>query len=305
MDIELTVPSAAEELLDFVDLPEEELEEELEEIEEEEDLEEDPEEDSEEDSEEEPEEDPEEDLIEIVIDDETYEVNLEELKSGYLRNEELVKAKEKLDELVSEKEYELLTERDKLVEHYNQLILEDGMSLQQYKNIDWEKFRQQDPENYREWRIKYIEAQEVLQSRLKRRDQIATLHTKQQELRQQAYVVKQQKLALELIPELEDPTFIDEVVSYGESVGFSREEILAITEAKQLFVLKQAMENSRAKVQRAAAIEKKEKVVPKVVKPGTPTSQSESTKGKNTQLRAKLNSTHSLKDAAAVLLDFV
>lgn len=308
------VITSVEALLDFVDLPEdeeieetldEELEEELEEDLEEEESEEEESEDDEEESEEEESEVVEDPLFDIVIDGEEYEVNLEELKSGYLRQEELVKAKVELEELVSNKEYELLSEREKLIENYNQLILEDGVNLEQFKNIDWERFRQQDPEQYREWRIRYVEAQEVLQRKVARRDQIAAIHNKQQELRHQAYVSQQAKLAKELIPEIEQDDFIDSLVAYGESVGFTKEEILNIADAKSLFVLKQAMENSKASAARQAALEKRTKVVPKVVKPGQRTSQADETRGKQNQLRAKLNTTHSMKDAAAVLLDFV
>lgn len=305
-----SVTDSVNELMDYVDdieelVDEEEASEEGTEEEPEEGLE---TEESEGDSEEEPEEpleEVEEKLIEITIGDEEYEVNLEELKSGYIRNEELVKAKEQLEEQVSAKEYELLADREKLVEQYNQLLLEDNANLQQFQNIDWEKFRQQNPEAYREWRIKYVEAQEAHQSRVQRRDQIASLHKKQEEARHQAYVSKQQRLALELIPELEEPNFVDELVAYGKTIGFTREEIFGIVEAKQLYVLKQAMDNSNAKARRAEANKKIEKVVPQVVKPRTTTTKADTDKTKSSALRSKLNSTHSMKDAANVLLDFI
>lgn len=306
-----TVPGAVDELLDFVDdmeelvEDEEEPEEELEEASEESDEEESEEETEGEDPEEESEEATEEQLIEITIGDEEYEVNLEELKSGYIRNEELVKAKEQLEASISEKEATLLADREKLVEQYNQLLLEDTANLQQYQNIDWEKFREQNPEAYKEWRIKYIEAQEAHQTRLQRRDYIASLHKKQEETRHQAYVSKQQQLALELIPELQEPNFVDELVAYGKTIGFTKEEIFSIVEAKQLYVLKQAMDNANAKVRRAEASKKIEKVVPKVVKPGTTTSKVDSDKTKDSALRSKFNSTHSMKDAANVLLSFL
>lgn len=306
-----SVTDSVNELMDYVDdveelVDDEDASEEGAEDEPEEGLESESEEETEgEEPEEESEEEPEEKLIEITIGDEEYEVNLEELKSGYIRNEELVKAKEQLEEQVSAKEYELLADREKLVEQYNQLLLEDSANLLQFQNIDWDKFRQQNPEAYREWRIKYVEAQEAHQSRLQRRDHISSLHKKQEELRHQAYVTKQQKLALELIPELEEPNFVDELVSYGKTIGFTREEIFGIVEAKQLYVLKQAMDNSNAKARRAEASKKIEKVVPQVVKPRTTTTKADTDKTKSSALRSKLNSTHSMKDAANVLLDFI
>ena len=185
------------------------------------------------------------------------------------------------------------------------MLLEDSANLLQFQNIDWEKFRQQNPEAYREWRIKYVEAQEAHQSRVQRRDHIASLHKKQEELRHQAYVTKQQKLALELIPELEEPNFVDEIVAYAKTIGYTREEVFGIVEAKQLYVLKQAMDNSNAKARRAEASKKIEKVVPQVVKPRTTTTKADTDKTKSSALRSKLNSTHSMKDAANVLLDFI
>ncbi|KAB2362842.1 scaffolding protein, partial [Escherichia coli] len=73
------------------------------------------EEGTEEEPEVESEEDPEDKLFEIPIGDEVYEVNFEELKSGYLRNEEFVTRQAELEDQYAAKFEELDAERSNLL----------------------------------------------------------------------------------------------------------------------------------------------------------------------------------------------
>lgn len=297
--------------IEFVKVEVDEDGEPVEEVEEEEteevkaELEEESEEDeSEEDGE--AEEESEDELFEIEIDGEVYEVNKEELYSGYLRNEELVKRQTELESKVQEREAELEAEQARVADYLEQLLLEGNVVIQKYRNIDWENLKAEDPETYRQARLEFIEAQEQQQARAARRDQIVNMHKKAQEIKHQAYLQSQHKLAEQLIPELKQEGFADQLISFGKSIGYTEDEIKSISDAKALFVLNQARLYAESQVRKKAALEKKvSKDLPPVVKPGAPKTKAQESSKQRREAIGKLKTTHSLRDAASVLMDFV
>lgn len=297
--------------IEFVKVEVDEDGEPVEEIEEEEteEVEAELEEESEEDESEEEgeaEEESEEELFEIEIDGEVYEVNKEELYSGYLRNEELVKRQTEVETKLQEREAELEAEQARVADYLEQLLLEGNVVIQKYRNIDWESLKAEDPDTYKQARLEFIEAQEQQQARAARRDQIVNMHKKAQEIKHQAYLQSQHKLAEQLIPELKQEGFADQLISFGKSIGYTEDEIKSISDAKALFVLNQARLYAESQVRKKAALEKKvSKDLPPVVKPGAPKTKAQESSKQRREAIGKLKTTHSLRDAASVLMDFV
>lgn len=297
---------APESDIEFVKVEVDEDGEPIEEDEEEEVEESEVEEEPDEDESEETEEESTEELFEIEIDGETYEVNKEELYSGYLRNEELVKRREEVELQLQEKESEIEAERQRVSDYLEQLLLEGNVTLQKYRNIDWDTLRATDPEGYKEARLEFIEAQEQQQARSARREQILGMHKQAQAIKHQSYLQQQHKLAEKLIPELKEEGFADNLVAYGKSVGYTEEDIRSIADAKQLFILNQARLYAESQVKRKAALEKKvSKDLPPVVKPGAPKTKAQESSKRHREAMAKLKSGRSLRDAASVLMDYV
>lgn len=293
--------------LNFVkqDDPEDEDEDEVEEVDaEDEDEGDEPEEDSE-DDEPEDEEEGESQLFEVEIDGETYEVNEEELLSGYLRNETLVKRQNELEEGYQSKVIELESDRQRLAEQLDALLLEGNVTLQKYRNVDWNALKQDDPESYRQARLEYIEAQETAHFHTQRRNQLAALDNEAKQLRHNAYLKSQHQLAEKLIPELKEEGFVDNLLKYGKSIGFTEDDIRGISDAKALFILNQARLYAESQVKRKEAQVKVSKDLPPVIKPGAPKTKAQEGSHSAKIAREKLGKTHSLRDAAAVLLDFV
>ena len=284
--------------------PEDEDEDEVDEVEAEED-EEEPEDEPEDEESEEEEDEGESELFEVEIDGEVYEVNEEELLSGYLRNETLVKRQNELEEEYQAKTVELETDRQRLAEQLDALLLEGNVTLQKYRNVDWNALKQEDPESYRQARLEYIEAQEVAQFHTQRRNQLAELDAQAKQLRHNAYLKSQHQLAEKLIPELKEEGFVDNLLKYGKSIGFTEDDIRGISDAKALFILNQARLYAESQVKRKEAHVKVSKDLPPVIKPGAPKTKAQEGSHSAKIAREKLGKTHSLRDAAAVLLDFV
>ena len=294
-----------------VDEDGEPIEQEEEETSEEEETEEDSEEETEDeevDTEDEESEDSseEEELFELQIGDETYEVNKEELFAGYLRNEELVKRQTELETVAAEREAELEAERQRLADYLDEVILEGNVTLQKYKNVNWNELRAEDPEAYRQVRLEYVEAQEQQEARLSRRNAIAQMHKQAQAIKHQAYLRSQHELAQKLIPELKEEGFNNKIIEFGKSIGYSEDELRGIADAKALFVLNQARLYAESQVRKKAALEKKvSKDLPPVVKPGAPKTKAQESSNKQREAVNRLRQTKNLRDAASVLMDYV
>lgn len=220
--------------------------------------------------------DPDEELIEIEIGDEVYDVNLEELKSGYLRQEEFVKRQTDLEENYLAKFEEVDAERVKLLDEIEQYAVVAIAGANQYKNINWGLLKQQDPVKYQALRLEALEAQEQADHVQKRRNDIKAIKEQREAILHKAKVEHQTQLAKKLIPEMEEDGWAAKMVKYGETVGYTPEDIGNIADARQLAVLNAARLWSESQVRRKAAAAKKDPVeVPEAIRPaarktGTP-----------------------------------
>ena len=220
-------------------------------------------------------------LIDIDIDGETYEVNLIELKSGYLRQEEYTKRLAEIDTKRAEVE-EQLSQRE--VDLNRELELAQVMitgDLRKYDQVDWNRLKTEDPAQYQALRLEAVEAKERVDAIAGRRAQIDAMRAKAEQLKHEAYVKRQIEIAEKLIPDFRTEEFRKTIVKYGESVGYTEGEILGMSDARQLLLLNQARLYSEGQVRRKEALEKKvPENLPPVVKPGAP-------KAKNSDAKTK------------------
>lgn len=285
---------------------EEEVEKETPEGESEDEPEEESEEDPEGESEDEPEADDEDDLseklFEIPIGDEIYEVNFEELKSGYLRNEEFVTRQAELEEEYAAKLESVDAERANLLAELEQYTVTAIAGANQYDSINWEQLKAQDPEKYQKLRLEALEARDQAQALIKRRNDIKAMQEKRAEIIHSSYIKRQTELAKKLIPEMTtDETWGDKIVAYGKSIGYSEDEIRGIADARQLAVLDAARKWAESQVRRKAALEKKEETeLPAAVKPVARRAEASEGSKRVKAARANLRKDQSVEAAAAL-----
>ncbi|QIQ66495.1 scaffolding protein [Pseudomonas phage clash] len=285
---------------------EEEVEKETPEGESEDEPEEESEEDPEGESEDEPEADSEDDLseklFEIPIGDDIYEVNFEELKSGYLRNEEFVTRQAELEEEYAAKLESVDAERANLLAELEQYTVTAIAGANQYDSINWEQLKAQDPEKYQKLRLEALEARDQAQALIKRRNDIKAMQEKRAEIIHSSYIKRQTELAKKLIPEMTtDETWGDKIVAYGKSIGYSEDEIRGIADARQLAVLDAARKWAESQVRRKAALEKKEETeLPAAVKPVARRAEASEGSKRVKAARANLRKDQSVEAAAAL-----
>lgn len=240
-------------------------------------------------------------LVDIEIDGEAYEVNLTELKTGYLRQEEYTKRVTELEqkaeafqEQVSEREVALQRELEMA-----QVILAGDLS--KYDKVDWEQLKTDDPATYQRLRLEAIDAKESLQGLQNRRNQIQSLHEEAQKIKQAVHVKAQIELATKLMPEFKEATFRDGLIKYGKDIGYTEDELYSMTDARQLLLLNQARLYAEGQVRRKEAVAKKAtKELPPVVKAGAPKAKGSETKQAIKLASARFAKDHSVESAAAL-----
>ncbi len=240
-------------------------------------------------------------LVDIEIDGEAYEVNLTELKTGYLRQEEYTKRVSELEqkavefqEQVSEREVALQRELEMA-----QVILAGDLS--KYDKVDWERLKTEDPASYQSLRLEAIDAKESLQGLQNRRNQIQALHEQAQKIKQDVYVKQQVALATKLMPEFTEAAFRDGLIKYGKDIGYTEDELYGMTDARQLLLLNQARLYAEAQVRRKEAVAKKAtKELPPVVKAGAPKAKGSESRQAIKLASARFAKDHSVEAAAAL-----
>lgn len=266
------------------------------------------------DSEEEGESDPDEDvdqdeasqLFDIVIDGEEYEVNLPELQAGYLRNEDLVKRTSELEDRVAQREAELAQKEAELVREIEATAVISTADLRQYENIDWARLKAENPEEYQSKRLEYVERRDEIQRQLSRRSQVQAMQEKAADIKHQAYLTAQFELVQKLVPEFAEQDYKSKILAYAESVGFTKEEIMGIADAKHILMLDQARKYAESQVRKKAVIAKKAKQeLPEVIKPSA-RAKPATTESKRMKAQAeRFKQSGSISDAAALFENFV
>lgn len=240
-------------------------------------------------------------LVDIDIDGEAYEVNLTELKSGYLRQEEFTKRVTELEQKASEFQ-EQVSEREVALQReleMAQVILAGDLS--KYDKVDWEQLKTDDPATYQRLRLEAIDAKESLQGLQNRRNQIQSLHEEAQKIKQAVHVKSQIELATKLMPEFKDATFRDGLINYGKDIGYTEDELYSMTDARQLLLLNQARLYAEGQVRRKEAVAKKAtKELPPVVKAGAPKAKGSESKQAIKLASARFAKDHSVESAAAL-----
>ena len=244
-------------------------------------------------------------LVDIQIGEDTYEVNFAELKAGYLRNEEFVNKVTAQEAEYDSKLAALETREAELSEELRLASVMVTGDLNAYETINWVGLKAADPAKYQELRVQYAEAKERATAVESRRQNINKMHQEAQRLRHNAYLKNQMVLADTLVPGWREPKFLDDLVSYGKSIGHTEDEIRGISDARHLLVLNNARLHAESQVRRKEAMEKKVTAkLPPVNKPGAAKEKTSTDRRVVKNAQAAFQRDKSVESAAALLMNF-
>tara|TARA_R100000329_G_scaffold9549_5_gene10879 strand:+ start:8189 stop:9235 length:1047 start_codon:yes stop_codon:yes gene_type:complete len=242
----------------------------------------------------------------VKVDGKDVEVTLEELQAGYSRQADYTRKSQVLAEQRKQMDDELLAtqqERQRYSHALEQLGDSTDFEINQFKDVDWNKLKADDP-------MAYIQQKDALRDLQDSKNKIAEEKKKLVEQEQKEYEANMMKhretqiqILSERLPDWVDPAkgpkLKQDIKSFALSKGFSEQEINMLIDARSIEVLNNAMKYEN--LLNAKIAKKKVKTVPKVTKPGAGVSKAEVDSEKVKQQRARLKRTGKVGDAAKML----
>jgi len=248
----------------------------------------------------------------IKVDGEEYEVNLEELKAGYQRQSDYTRKSQALaegrkeNEAIQSERIKLEQERQMYANGLAMLKEQQQAKLQEFKDVNWDELKEEDPYAYMLKKDEYRDAQEKARNATQQQ-QIVKQQQQAQESRARATFVQDQYSRLvEALPEWgnKDSTVKDDIRKFAIESGYAPEEVDQLADHRSVLILKKAMEFDKLTT-KVKPKKKAVKKVPKVQKSGRGKVKSESANEAAKKKRARLRKSGHQDDAASVFYDML
>lgn len=212
---------------------------------------------------------------EIVVELDGKQVTVDELKKGYLRQSDYTRKTQQVAEERKALEAELNVIREERSQ-YEQLLpaLQQQLYTMANQEPDWETLYQQDPigaiQEERKWRVQMQHRQEQLAAIQAEQVRLNQLHQNEQIKQFEHHLTQERELLLERLPSWKDAKVASaertKVKEYAKKLGFSADELDAVTDHRAVLGLYKAMKYDEMLAKRNQA--KPKQTVP-VSKPGS------------------------------------
>jgi len=258
-------------------------------------------------------------LYAVKVDGKDYEVTEEELLKGYSRQQdytrktqELSEYRKQLDDAGQFYQQEVAKTQEARQQYISSLASAAQLnlaSLKEYQNIDWERLKAEDKEEYLTKRDEFREAQaniqQLQQAHAQENEYQAQEHQQQfNNWAQEEYTKLVQLIPAWGVPE-QQKAIAAELRTFANSNGFNDEEVKQLFDHRSIIMLMKAKawEDSQRKAQNLKTKKVKKKV--KVVKSGKGVEKSASNKAvRRTEMKRLKQSGH-VNDAVGLFEDFV
>tara|TARA_Y100000296_G_C5168206_1_gene255855 strand:+ start:523 stop:1476 length:954 start_codon:yes stop_codon:yes gene_type:complete len=245
-------------------------------------------------------------LYTVKVDGKEVDVTLDELQSGYLKDSDYRKKTSEIAEqrrAMDAQAQAIQQERTQYAQALGQMQSEAERQLNEYKQIDWNRLREDDPMLFMQRRDEQRELEKSIEDG----------HKQQQHLAHQAqnYQVQQfnnnvetgKEKLLSVMPDWDD-AMSKSVREYGLGEGFTNEELSTLTDHRSMIMLRKAMMYD--KIQRSQPARKKVKAdTPKYVKSGVAKSKGDVSAKKRADKTKQLRKSGSVDDAASMIYDML
>ena len=244
----------------------------------------------------------------VKVDGEEYEVTLDELRSGYSRQQHFTKRSQELAE--QRKAFEQEAEQVKQYrDYYAQQLEQLGNQLQQTipSEPDWTALSQQyEAKELFAMKAEYDKRKEELARVEQERERIAQQQQAEAQQQMQQHLASQKTEMLERIPAWKDEGRRNkerlDVIKYAQDVvGFSEQEIANASDARAVELLYKAWQYDKLQKD-APAVKKKVQSAPKVAKGGQPKTKAQVKTRQRRDAMNKLTKTKSIDAAVDFLM---
>ena len=239
----------------------------------------------------------------VKFDGKDTEVTEDELLSGYSRQADYTRKSQVLAEQRKKMDEELAAtqqERQQYQSQLEQFKIQADSKLEEFKSVDWTKLKEEDPMEYALKRDQYRELQENKRLVAEEQQNLAQKQQTEMQTKWNEELARQQEVMAQRLPEWNDPEkgpkLKQNIKSFALKKGFTEREVDSLIDARSVDVLHKSMMYET--LLEAKISQKKAKVVPKVQKPGAPSTKSEVNSEKVKQTRARLKRSGRVDDAA-------
>ena len=259
------------------------------------------------------------DVYTVKINGEDHEVTEDELIKGYSRQadytkktQELSQYRQQLDQAAQFYQTEVAATQEARQQYISSLaqgVQLSLSSLQEFENIDWERLKTEDKEEYLTKRDDFREAQNKVQQLQQTHAQESERQQAEQQQQFQNWAQTEHQKLVSILPDWGDPVkqkaIAGELREFAFSKGFAEEELAQLFDHRSILILMQAKawEDDQKKVKTVKS--KKIKNKPKVTRSGKGVQKSDSDKSKRTAKMKRLQETGHYRDAVGLLEDFI
>jgi len=255
----------------------------------------------------------------VKVNGQDVEVSEDELIKGYSRQQDytqktqqLAEYKRQLDGAAQQYQKELSNTQQVRAQYVDALataIEGNYTHLQQFANIDWERLKTEDREEYLTKRDDYRQAQEGIEQLKAQVGQAQ--QQQQQEMQVQHHHMLQEEHAkmVSILPEWNDPAtqraIAKTISEFALTKGYSQEELSQLVDHRSILVLMQAKAYEDMTRKQHEVRAKKVKNKPNVVKTKAKREKAEVSQGKRKAKLKRLQKTGHVDDAASLLEDLL
>jgi len=258
-------------------------------------------------------------LYTVKVNGEDVEVTEDELVRGYSRQsdytkktQELAEYRKQLDNGAQHLQGEIAqtqAARQEYVNAMSQAIESNYGIAKQFENIDWERLKTEDREEYLTKRDEYREVQDQIRGLQSKQQQAYEQQSSETQSQHQRLLQEEHAKMVSILPEWAEPdtqrAIAKSIGEFAMSRGYTQEELNQLVDHRSILVLMEAKAFADMQGKQLKARAKKVKNKPKVVRSSAKKEKADISKVVRTKQMKRLQETGRVQDAAGLFEDFV
>ena len=255
----------------------------------------------------------------VKVNGQDVEVSEDELIKGYSRQsdytqktQELAEYRRQLDQGAQHLQDEIAQTQQARAQYVDAVAtaIESNYShLQNFANVDWERLKTEDREEYLTKRDEYRQAEDSI-NQLKQKHAEASQQQQQEEAQQHQQMLQEEHHKMvSILPQWAEPetqrALAKSVTEFAISKGYTQEELSQLVDHRSILVLMQAKAYEDLTRKQTEVRKKKVKNKPKVVRTKAKKDKSDKAQAVRAERMKRLAQTGHVTDAAGLFEDFV
>ena len=255
----------------------------------------------------------------VKVNGQDVEVSEDELIKGYSRQQDytqktqqLAEYKKQMDAAAGQMQQEIAQTQQMRAQYVDALstsIDANYAHLQQFANIDWERLKTENREEYLTKRDDYRQAQEGIEQLKAQAGQAQQQQQQEMQVQHQQMLQEEHSKMVSILPEWNDPNtqraIAKTISEFALTKGYTQEELSQLVDHRSILVLMQAKAYEDMTRKQHEVRAKKVKNKPKVVKTKAKREKAEVSQGKRKAKLKRLRNTGHVDDAASLLEDLL